>query len=102
MRIAATLLICLPMLAIGCTKGPPPAPSSTAQTAAASPPNASATISKTPAQWTANEILQQLLATYRAAKTYQDEAVVRLSFRQAGHVVSQEQPSAVAFERPRK
>src|SRR5206468_592965 len=57
---------------------------------------------KQPAEWTANEILKRLLATYRQAKTYRDQAVVRLSFRQNGQQASQEQPIAVALERPDK
>lgn len=39
---------------------------------------------KSPADWTANEIRKRLLATYRQAKTYRDQAVVRLAFRQNG------------------
>jgi len=55
-----------------------------------------------PAEWTSNEILAQLLATYRDAKTYQDNAVVRLTFRQNGQPVSQDWPTSVAFERPNR
>jgi hypothetical protein len=58
--------------------------------------------SKPAADYTANEILQQLLATYRQAKTYQDQAVVRLSFRQGDQPVSEEWPAEIAFERPSK
>src|SRR4051794_31973164 len=99
MRIAATLLIGL-VLVTGCSKGAPSAPAVVPRDGRGTTAIAPARNDKPLAEWTANEILQQLLATYRAAKTYQDEAVVRLSFRQAGQVVSQEQPSAVAFERP--
>lgn len=53
-------------------------------------------------EWTANQILEQLLATYRQARSYQDQAVVRLTFRQGGQPVNQELPAAVAFERPNK
>jgi cytochrome oxidase Cu insertion factor (SCO1/SenC/PrrC family) len=58
--------------------------------------------SKPTADYTASEILKQLLATYRQAKTYQDQAVVRLSFRQGDQPVHEEFPAAVAFERPNK
>src|SRR6478672_3497586 len=57
---------------------------------------------KRAAEWSANDILKRLLATYRQAKTYRDNAVVRLAFRQNGQPVSQEQPFAVAYERPDK
>lgn len=58
--------------------------------------------SKPAADYTAREILQRLLATYRQAQTYQDQAVVRLSFQQGEQPVSEEYPAAVAFERPNK
>src|SRR5205823_2580147 len=57
---------------------------------------------KLPAEWTANEILAQLLARYRQAKTYRDNAVVLLSFSRAGQPMAEESPAAVAFERPGK
>src|SRR6267142_1042489 len=107
MRIAGTLLVCLSLLLLsaGCDKPREPA-SSAATTPVVGPKGEAVTaprkLDKPPAEWTANEILQQLLATYRAAKTYRDQAVVRLSFRQGGQLVTQEQPTAVAFERPGK
>lgn len=58
--------------------------------------------SKAAADFSANEILPKLLATYRDAETYQDQAVVRLSFQQGGQPVSQEWETAVSFERPNK
>ncbi|MBW8884779.1 MAG: TlpA family protein disulfide reductase, partial [Planctomycetia bacterium] len=57
---------------------------------------------KLPAEWTADEILAQLLTRYRQAKTYRDNAVVVLSFRRAGQPMAEEAPAAVAFERPGK
>ena len=53
-------------------------------------------------EWTAREVLQRLLATYRQAKTYQDQGVVRLAYRQENQPVASEWPVAVAFERPGK
>ncbi|WP_145097786.1 TlpA disulfide reductase family protein [Anatilimnocola aggregata] len=50
----------------------------------------------------ASDILQQLLATYRAAKSYQDEAVVKLSYKANGQEMVQAFPASVAFERPNK
>jgi hypothetical protein len=50
----------------------------------------------------ADAILKRLLATYRQARTYQDQGVVRLEFRQNGEPVRQEWPAAVTFERPNK
>ena len=57
---------------------------------------------KPAADYTASEILQRLLATYRKAQSYQDQAVVRLSFQQGDQPVNEEFPAAVAFERPNK
>src|SRR5262249_4593604 len=42
------------------------------------------------------------LARYRQAKTYRDNAVVRLSFRRDGQPMAEEAPAAVALERPSK
>jgi len=96
------------LLTVGCGACAPsqslPKPAESKPTAAAgeSLPAAASKKAKAQADWSANEILAQLLATYRQAKTYQDQAVVRLAFRQAGQPVSQEWPAAVAFERPNK
>ncbi|WP_425616978.1 TlpA family protein disulfide reductase [Anatilimnocola sp. NA78] len=50
----------------------------------------------------ANKILQRLLKTYRDAKSYQDQAVVKLSYKANGQDVVQDFPAAVAFERPNR
>jgi hypothetical protein len=63
---------------------------------------ATASSKKHAADWTANEILAQLLRTYREAKTYRDQGLVRLEFRQSGQPVTLSWPSEVAFERPGK
>ena len=68
----------------------------------AAPAAEGTTDSKPAADYTAGEILKHLLATYRNAQTYQDHAVVRLSFRQGDQPVSQEWPAEIAFERPNK
>jgi hypothetical protein len=103
MRLAGTLFLgFLCFLAVGCEKRPP-APAAANNTTPQPEPVAPVARPNRPAsEWTANEILQQLLTTYRHAKTYQDQGVVRLSFRQGGQPVSQELPAAVAFERPSK
>src|SRR6187399_2454482 len=104
MRFAWKLVTCLMMAlaAAGCGRG-------TARTADEGPKGevpvatpAHADANKPAAEWTANEILKRLLATYRQAKTYRDQAIVRLAFRQNGQSLSQEQPIAVSFERPDK
>src|SRR5262245_58247971 len=100
----ATLLV---VLITGCSQ--PPAESPPTRAAAkteTSPPPAVAAKANRPnkpvADWTASEILQQLLAVYRQAATYQDRAVVRLSFRQGGQAISQDESASVAFQRPGK
>lgn len=110
MRLAGTLVCGLVyLIALGCEKAPPPViPPTSAESQNASPSATSAPApnrprpSRPPAEQTATEILQQLLATYRQAKSYEDRGVVRLSFRQAGQPVSQELPAQVAYERPAK
>src|SRR4051812_42216374 len=101
MRWAWTQLVCLALLIViaGCRNSAAQKGENGPQ-ADASGPNAPEAVSTKPAaDWTANEILKRLLATYREAKTYLDQAVVRLAFRQNGQALSQEQPNAVAFER---
>lgn len=49
-----------------------------------------------------NEILQQLLSTYRGAKSYQDTALVKLQFKRGGQPEAYQWPAAVAFERPNR
>lgn len=109
MRWAWTRLACLActLLFTGCERTP--APSATSQTGesdahspSASTKTAAPDSTRPAADLSANEILKRLLATYRQAKTYRDQAVVRLSFRQNNQPLSQEQPNAVAFERPDK
>lgn len=100
MRLAGTLLCAISLiLSFGCTNNAERADSPPAQKseAAASKTQAPA---KPAADQTANEILTRLLSTYRQAKTYQDQAVIRLAFRQNGQPVAEELPSAVAYERP--
>jgi AhpC/TSA family len=103
MRIAGTLPIaCFVLFSVsGCDK-PPPAARSRPVPEAMPAAKRSALPAKPTAEWTASEILQQLLATYRQATTYQDQAVVRLEYRQGSQPVNQEWPAAVAFERPGK
>lgn len=92
----------LGMLLAGCwgPQSPPPAPPPV--TIGVLPPQGKKLPAKPPAEWTASEILQQLLATYRQAQTYQDQGVVRLAYRRNGQPESEESPVAVAFERPGK
>ena len=93
-------LILLAACLAGCW-GPPAAPPAPPVTTAA-PVQPAASPKKPPAECTASEVLQQLLATYRGAKTYRDQGVVRLAFRENGLPKSEEWPVAVAFERPGK
>src|SRR5436190_4216607 len=107
MKIAGTLLAGLSLLLLtsGCRERPAAEPNAGGTpTAVASGRSARlpSKNTKPPAEWTANEVLQQLLATYRQATTYKDNAVVRLAYRQGGQPVSEQQPTAVAFERPGK
>ncbi len=67
-----------------------------------SPKHKASFSAKPTAEWTANEILQQLLSTYRQAKSYRDSGVVRLAFRRGGQPIAEDAPAAVAFERPGK
>src|SRR5262245_35063208 len=104
MKVAGTLLVCIGLVVLlaGCQKTTDGG-GNRAQDVRNDPPQDSTSNSaKAAADWTANEILKRLLATYRQAKTYRDNAVVRLAFRQNGQPVAQEQPFAVAYERPDK
>jgi hypothetical protein len=101
MKIAGMVRICLPLLLLaGCEKPPEAQPQTAAKADSNQSESSPAKPSRPAADWTANEILQQLLATYRGAKTYEDQAIVRLSFRRSGTPESQKLPAAVAFERP--
>ena len=104
MRWAWTLLACLTLFGAiaGCGNHAAQKDENGPQAVASAAKTADSVSTKSPADWTANEILKRLLATYRQAKTYRDQAVVRLAFRQNGQALSQEQPNAVAFERPDK
>src|SRR5262249_37769245 len=93
-------------LCLGCS-GPASTPAKSAANQDHSQTNsrvdeADMTANKPPATWSADEVLRKLIDTYRAARTYQDQGIVRLAYRQAGQPVGQEWPVAVAFERPAK
>src|SRR6478672_3743996 len=104
MRVAGTLLLFFSAVALfaGCQKPAGEAAQSADIGQKASSTDSTADRSKPAADWSASDILKRLLATYRQAKSYRDNAVIRLAFRQNGQPVSQEQPFAVAFERPDK
>lgn len=55
-----------------------------------------------PPQRTAEEILRQLVARCRAARSYQDQGVIRLAYRQAGQPVRQQWPCSVVWQRPNR
>jgi hypothetical protein len=78
MRLAGTLLCAISLIgSYGCSQSnevaDPPS-----QAAKSQPTAKKATSNKPSAEPTANEILTRLLATYRQAKTYQDQGVIRL------------------------
>src|SRR5581483_5363804 len=103
MKFAGALAGLAVLLLAGCWNSPPTAATQdSASLASASAPPAAPANHKSAAEWTANEILQQLLARYRQAKTYRDDAVVRLSFRRDGQKVAEEAPAAISFQRPDK
>jgi hypothetical protein len=87
-------------LLVGCGQPRPAPPANSKSTTATGAADAQA--APQPATNSPNELLQQLLATYRAAKTYQDQAVVKLAFKMNGQESMQDFPSAVAFERPHR
>ena len=80
----------------GCQNDPPPKPVTTGGNGVTAVSQAS-TEKSSP-----NEMLQQLLAAYRGAASYQDGAVVKLHFRRGGEQNAFAWPMAVAFERPNK
>ena len=97
------------VLCAGCRQQPPAAeqPPAAAATAAgdAAARGSSAPSDRLPqpapvAQRTAEEILRQLVARCRAARSYQDQGVVRLAYRQGGQPVRQEWPCSVVWQRP--
>ena len=83
-------------------ESPSAEPQATGAAARESLPKAREKSAKAPSEWSASEILAQLLATYRQANSYQDQAVVRLAFRRNGQPVSMESPSSVTLVRPNK
>src|SRR5205823_14686022 len=88
MKVAGTLFVSFLwlLLTTGCER--PSANPAAATAAKSSGVEESAALSrKPPADWSANEILAHLLRTHRNAKTYQDQGVVRLEFRQRGQPV---------------
>jgi hypothetical protein len=90
------------VLALGtsCFQAPPaPPPVGATQVPATATPMANSTAA---APKSANEILKRLLDTYRAAKSYQDQGIVKLEFSQAGTRKGDQWPCAVAFVRPNK
>ena len=88
-----TIFVALLAAFAGCGTGQPvPAKSGTKPAAASQPA----------AELTAQQILKRLLETYRGAKTYADDAVVRLHFVQQGQAMDQEWKSSVRLARPNK
>lgn len=79
----------------GCPANPPSKPVTTGN-------NGVNPVSQAAEKNSPNELLQQLLAAYRNATTYQDQAVVKLQFRRSGEQAAYAWPAAVAFERPNK
>jgi hypothetical protein len=104
MRIAGTLFVALSalVLVVGCQKSDGAGGDSSKSDHKESRTAAVSESTKPAAELSASEILRRLLANYRQAKSYRDSAVVRLAFRQNGQPVFQEQPFAVAYERPDK
>ncbi len=69
----------------------------------AAPPDAAANVSASPPEASpARQILQRLVARYREAKSYRDQAVVRLKYRQQGQWFEDEGKLTVALVRPNK
>ncbi len=70
--------------ATGCDRSTPPAPDK-----ASAPPSAS-------------QQLEELVRTYREAKSYRDQAVVQLHYRRDGRIYQDEAPLAVTYSRPNR
>ncbi|HPM81204.1 MAG TPA: hypothetical protein PLF81_10910, partial [Candidatus Anammoximicrobium sp.] len=68
----------------------------------ATPPLEKADAEPAPALAPAEQVLQRMVATYRDAKSYSDQAVVRLKYRQQGQPLEDEGPFAVSLVRPNK
>jgi hypothetical protein len=82
---------------VGCFQAPPPGPPVVTTTKA---PAVATPLAAPPKS--ASEILKRLLETYRGAKSYQDQGIVKLDFQQAGTRSGDQWPCAVAFVRPNK
>ena len=67
---------------------------------AATAPVSQSAVARLPGELGPQQILQRLLESYRGAKSYSDEAVVRLRFVQNGQPHDQQWPSSVRFQRP--
>lgn len=109
-RIACGMIVGL-VLALGCRPRPaatepmPPGETTAPSHIAGHGPAASLNGSVQPAplaQRTADEILRQLVARCRAARSYQDQGVIRLAYRQTGQPVRQEWPCSVLWRRPNR
>jgi outer membrane lipoprotein-sorting protein len=86
--VMSLLLGGLTLFSTGCGKAPPPLEKVDAEPAPALAP--------------AEQVLQRMVATYRDAKSYSDQAVVRLKYRQQGQPLEDEGPFAVSLVRPNK
>lgn len=89
-RTAAWPLALLAILAAGCGDRDPP------------PTNASVDTAVTTAASPAEQVLQRMVNVYREAKSYHDEAVVRLKYRQHGQWFEDEGELSVSLVRPNK
>lgn len=102
--VAAQLGAFVIALLAGCYQPPPPAPAPatngnlTTPSATTLPPMP--VPGKPASDLSASEILQQLLKTYREAKSYSDRGLVKLEFRQGGQLTGDQWPSQVQFVRP--
>ncbi len=86
------------LLLAGCFQAPPPAP----PVVTTKVPAAVGRNTPLAAPKSASEILKRLLDTYRAAKSYQDQGIVKLEFSQGGTRSGDQWPCAVAYVRPNK
>ena len=109
-RKTCWLMVAL-VLSAGCRQQPPAAdkpPAAAATTAGdAAAGGSSAPSDRLPqpapvAQRTAEEILRQLVTRCRAARSYQDQGVIRLAYRQGGQPVRQEWPCSMVWQRPNR
>ncbi|MDX1947805.1 MAG: hypothetical protein SFU86_20575 [Pirellulaceae bacterium] len=98
------LVLCGLSLTSGCFQPPAPTPPADPLQKGANLPGDQPVLVPDRAldQLSASEILQRLLATYRAASSYADRGVVQLEFRQNGELTGDQQRSEVQFVRPNK